>query len=363
MAHTSSLLDFYKNRRVLITGNTGFKGAWLSLWLQKMGAQVYGISLDVPSNPSLFERAGLKGSMPTTFLDINDYSKLKAAFDEAQPEFLFHLAAQSLVRPSYDEPLKTFATNTMGTAHILECCRNPNSLKSVLVVTSDKCYQNTESGKPFSENDPMGGDDPYSASKGAAEIVFHSYFKSFFQKSNSPAISSVRAGNVIGGGDWAVDRIIPDAIRAWGSQQKLEIRSPNSIRPWQHVLEPLYGYLLTAKTLVEQKSLSGESYNFGPGRENEKTVLELISKLSEHCSFSEGWDINTHQKSDKKEAQVLRLNSEKAKSQLKWKNHLDFSETLAWTGQWYSETKQKPEQLRALTLKQIEDFEAKINKD
>lgn len=360
MGKSNSLASFYKDRRVLITGHTGFKGAWLSLWLGHLGARVYGLSIDIPSQPSLYEQVKLNSETQSHFLDINDYGKLNSLVSDIQPEFIFHLAAQSLVRKSYDQPLNTFSTNVMGTAHVLESARQVKNLKAVVIVTSDKSYQNNEAGLPFVETDPMGGDDPYSASKGASELIFHSYFKSFFNQPDSASVCSVRAGNVIGGGDWALDRIVPDAIRSWGNQKNLEIRSPQSIRPWQHVLEPLYGYLLAAKVISENKKLTGESFNFGPGEQNEKSVLDLIKTLSQYCSFASGWDLSHPAKGGKKEAQVLRLKSDKAKSQLNWRNHLDFSETLKWTGQWYSEVQEKPNQARALTLQQIKDFEIKI---
>lgn len=355
------MLDsFYKGKRVFVTGHTGFKGAWLSAWLLRLGADVYGFSDGIPTRPSLFEQLELGETMRSQIGDVRDFSQIDGALREADPQIIFHLAAQSLVRPSYDHPVETFATNAMGTVHILESLRRLKNLESGIFVTSDKCYMNNETGRPFVEDDPMGGDDPYSASKGAAEIIFHSYFKSFFSKSAKPGLMSVRAGNVIGGGDWAVDRIIPDAIRAWSSGQAVEIRSPHSIRPWQHVLEPLYGYLLAARTAATDSSRHGCSYNFGPGLKNEKTVMELIEQLARSCEFAKGWQVNSGGASQKSEAQVLRLNVDRVERDLRWKSLMDFSETIEWTGLWYNQLQKKPASIREFTLSQLSQFESKV---
>lgn len=343
---------------MFVTGHTGFKGAWLSAWLIHMGADVCGYSDAIPTEPALFERLELSKHMQTTFADIRDFASIRKAIAQSRPQIIFHLAAQSLVRPSYDRPLDTFSTNIMGTANLLEAARTAMGLQAVVIATSDKCYLNRESGVPFVENDPMGGDDPYSASKGAAELVFTSYFKSFFSRSHRPGVVSVRAGNVIGGGDWAKDRVVPDCIRAWSSGEKVLLRSPESVRPWQHVLDPLAGYLQAAKAAATQSEINGESYNFGPGENAERTVLEVVKSLAEECQFSKNWQIDANAAKGKKESIFLKLNPEKAKRSLGWHARLNFEAAVTWTGNWYNVAHGSPGQMFDFTLSQIKAFES-----
>src|SRR4051812_32894796 len=261
---------FWRSKRVLITGHTGFKGAWLSLWLGELGAEVTGYALSPPSEPSLFQAAGLADRMHSTLGDVRDLSALRGAFRAARPELVLHLAAQALVRPSYDDPVTTFDTNVMGTVNVLEAARHEPSVRSVVVVTSDKCYENREWPWGYRENEAMGGHDPYSSSKGCAELVTAAYRSSFAK--GRLGIASARAGNVIGGGDWAKDRIIPDFVRAVTQGQALRVRNPGAVRPWQHVLEPLAGYLLLAEHLYSEPQRFAEAWNFGPADSDARPV-------------------------------------------------------------------------------------------
>ena len=272
--------NVYNQKKVLITGNTGFKGSWLTIWLKQLGAEVYGISIDIPSQPSNFLVSKLDEVIKTKFIDINNLESLNEEIKYIQPDFIFHLAAQPIVFDSYKNPINTFNTNIIGTCNILESVRHLTKNCVVILITSDKCYDNVEWIWGYKETDHLGGKDPYSASKAAAEIVIHSYYESFFKKSNNIRIASVRAGNVIGGGDWADSRIIPDAIRSWSENLTLQIRSPKSTRPWQHVLEPLSGYLFLGQQLFNNINLSGEAFNFGPNDLSNFTVEELLIEMS-----------------------------------------------------------------------------------
>jgi len=336
-----SFNNVFKNKKIIVTGNTGFKGSWLSLWLHKLGAQVTGISKSIPTQPSLYEVLGLDKKIKNHFADITDGEKMKSIFRASQPDFVFHLAAQPIVSISYEDPISTLQTNIMGTANILESLRAVQNPCVAVMITSDKCYDNVEWIWGYREHDALGGKDPYSASKGGAELVIKTYFHSYFSKPDSNVkLAAVRAGNVIGGGDWAVNRIVPDCVRAWSSGTPVRIRNPRSTRPWQHVLEPLGGYLRTAQLLFEgMVIIHGEPFNFGPNADQNHTVLELLQKIAEHWKFSgdnEHFAIDSNNSSFH-EAGLLKLNCDKALSLLQWKPVLDFPETARFTGEWYNE--------------------------
>ncbi|MBN23292.1 MAG: CDP-glucose 4,6-dehydratase [Bdellovibrionaceae bacterium] len=324
---------FYAGKRVLVTGNTGFKGAWLSEWLLSLGAEVTGYSIDIPTTPSLFEKLNHKERMNHVEGDILDLAHFKKVVTDVKPEIVFHLAAQSLVRLSYDQPVDTFETNVMGTVKVMEALRESPSLKSLLIITTDKCYENREWEFGYRENDPMGGKDPYSASKGCAELAFSAYYRSFFSTGKT-LCHSVRAGNVIGGGDWALDRIVPDCAKAWGQGKPVEIRNPVSVRPWQHVLEPLSGYLWLASRCEEQKELQGESFNFGPRVEVNQPVGVLVKSLQKYWPETES-KIASPDPLIKPEAGLLKLVCDKAFHHLKWRPTLGFEETMEMTAKWY----------------------------
>ena len=272
--------NIYNNKRVLVTGNTGFKGSWLTAWLLQTGANVFGISKDIPTKPSLFEVLNLNDKITHFEEDVCNFSAVKKIMEEVQPDFVFHLAAQPIVSDSYENPLETITTNVLGTTNVLEALRTLNFPCTAIIITSDKCYDNVEWVWGYKETDALGGKDIYSGSKGAAELVCKSYYHSFFKKETSKIrIATARAGNVIGGGDWALDRIVPDCMRAWSRGEVVEIRSPKATRPWQHVLEPLSGYLQLGAELFENKQLNGESFNFGPKAENSHSVEQLLNDL------------------------------------------------------------------------------------
>lgn len=330
--------DFYKGKKVLVTGHTGFKGSWLTLWLLELGAEVIGYSLDPITNKDNFVLTKLSRKIIDIRGDIKDYHKLKSIFKKYEPDIVFHLAAQPLVRLSYEFPRETFEDNIMGTINVLECVKKSESVTACINITSDKCYDNKEWIWGYKETDPMGGYDPYSASKGCSELVISSYINSFFSPSNyelhKKVISSVRAGNVIGGGDWAKDRIIPDCIRAIEENTLIEVRNPKSVRPWQHVLEPLSGYLwLGSRMQLEPSKYSG-AWNFGPDTESIVTVEEIVSKVTKGFCGS-GW-IDCSQATNKlHEAKLLNLDCSKAKFVLGWKPTLNIDECLDLVLDWY----------------------------
>lgn len=327
----------FRDKKVVITGDTGFKGAWLTLWLTEMGARVTGVAVDIPTKPALFQVLQLKNHIQHIEADIRDASMMQQIILEEKPDFLFHLAAQPIVSRSYADPVETMQTNVMGTLHILEALRQYDGPCTAVFITSDKCYDNVEWIWGYKESDHLGGKDPYSASKGAAELMIKTYVHSFFNKTDSKIkLCSVRAGNVIGGGDWAVNRIVPDCVRAWSEHQAVEIRNPQATRPWQHVFEPLSGYLLAAQALSEGKSgIHGEPFNFGPDADQNKTVEELIKRLTYYWDasleqlYQVTGDIQFH------EAGLLKLNCDKALFYLHWKPILVFEETALFTSKWY----------------------------
>lgn len=361
--------EFYKGKKVLITGSTGFKGSWLCLWLLDMGADVYGYALKPISEKDNFVRCGLDKKIKQVYGDVRDLDLLKKTFAEVKPDIVFHLAAQALVLDSYTDPRYTFETNVIGTVNFFEAVRETASVKAAVNITTDKCYKNNEWIWGYRENDPMGGEDPYSASKGCSELVTNSYIKSFFGGSDNASVASARAGNVIGGGDWAANRIIPDFFRAWIKEKPLEIRNPNAVRPWQHVLEPLNGYLLLAYNLYKEgKSYSG-GWNFGPSDENNHSVGDLIDGFLRELKkdvFADSLSFinpkykpcyETPEIADKPhEAVLLKLDISKASHFLGWKPVLDFEKTLSFTLQGYLDELCEKDIYNCRT-KQIEAFE------
>lgn len=345
----------YKGKNVLVTGHTGFKGSWLTLWLDKLGANVTGYSAYMPSNPCNFEVTGLKRRIRHITGDIRDINKLDSAFKSSRPEIVFHLAAQPIVKASYADPKKTFDTNIGGTVNVLECIRKNRGIKSAVIITSDKCYRNFEWARGYREDDILGGDDPYSASKACAEIVSNSYIKSFFG-SGRPAASAAttRAGNVIGGGDWAEARIVPDCVRAWSKGKTLEVRNPSSTRPWQHVLEPLSGYLWLGAMLYLKRGLSGEAFNFGPDQKTSEPVSRVIGELSNRLDGL-SWK-HVKPEGDVKESVLLKLSCRKARRMLKWRPVLSFKDTMKLTADWYREYYGGNTDMAKLSEEQIEAY-------
>lgn len=330
---------FFKGKKVFVTGHTGFKGSWLSQMLLQLGAEVSGYSLKPNTKPNLFSVLGLDESVKTCYSDIRDFSKLKASLEKEGPEIVFHLAAQPLVRDSYDDPLYTFETNAIGTANMLQAIAESSTVKSAVMITTDKVYNNTETGRPFKETDELGGHDPYSASKACAEIIIQSYSRSFFSKGGnrqkgSAMVASARAGNVIGGGDWSKDRLVPDIVRCIFEKKELQVRNPESIRPWQHVLDPLMGYLALAEGLYREKEECAGAWNFSPDNDSFITVEQLLKRaiaMLGKGSYTIKPDPGKH------EMQLLRLDSSKAREKLGWRPLLGLEQGLEWTFEWYSQ--------------------------
>ena len=326
--------NLYKNKKVLVTGHTGFKGSWLSSWLIQLGANVFGYSNNIPSQPSHFEELGLAEKMVSYFGDVRDYDVFESFVRKYKPEIVFHMAAQPIVTTSFKEPLETIQTNVMGVTNILEITRRVNCIKSLIIITSDKCYENVEWTYGYRETDRLGGEDPYSASKGAAEIIASTYMRSFFSDEKVYA-ATVRAGNVIGGGDWAKDRLIPDAVKAWSKLEPLVIRNPNSTRPWQHVLEPLSGYILVGAELIKRNPIcKNQSFNFGPNSVVNKTVIEVLEEMSKSWK-NITWKLDA--KKNYKEAGLLKLCCDKVNHLIEWYPTLSFEETIEFTMSWYRE--------------------------
>ncbi|MEO8452321.1 MAG: CDP-glucose 4,6-dehydratase [Gemmatimonadota bacterium] len=346
---------FYRGRSIFVTGHTGFKGAWLATWLKMLGARVSGFALP-PEEPSLFEAGRVGEGMESTFADLRNLNDLEAALRAAQPEIVFHLAAQALVRRSYHDPIGTFATNVMGTAHLLDAVRRVPSVRAVLVVTSDKCYENREWPHAYREPDPMGGRDPYSSSKGCAELVTAAYRASFFE--GGAAIATARAGNVIGGGDWAEDRIVPDLIRGLTRDEVIPIRAPHAIRPWQHVLEPLNGYLVLGQRLLEAPATASEGWNFGPAESSSVPVQALAEAVVQEWGGGRLELATTPP--GLHEATFLALDWGKARLRLGWQPRLDFGRTVALTVQWYRDFHRDPTSGKRLTEAQIEQYDRSV---
>lgn len=348
-------INKFRGANVLITGHTGFKGSWLSLWLKQLGAKVHGISLGEVSTPSNFSALGLENNINHHVFDIRDYELLNKRVKSIQPDFVFHLAAQALVKDSYNDPLQTFSTNAIGTAHVLESLRDYDKDCVLVLITSDKCYENKEWIWGYRETDRLGGKDPYSASKAAAENIIHAYLSSFFSDSKVK-IGIGRAGNVIGGGDWANNRIVPDCIKAWSNNEKVEIRNPESTRPWQHVLEPLSGYLSLASNLYENNSLHGEAFNFGPASNQNHTVKQLLNAMGQHWSQAEWKDVSNDAEKQY-EAGLLKLDCDKALQLLDWKPSLVFEDTVKFTIDWYKKYYNDTSlNMSEFTINQIEKY-------
>lgn len=344
----------FKNKTVLITGHTGFKGSWLTAWLTFLGAKVVGISDKKLENPSHFQLLKLKKNIINYFLDIRDFDKVSKIFNKHQPDFVFHLAAQALVKTSYALPKKTFETNMLGTLNILESLKKVERKCTAIIITSDKVYKNKETNKGYKEKDELGGIDPYSASKAGAELIIQSYYKSFFFNHRNLSLGIARAGNVIGGGDWSSDRLIPDYVKSYLNNQLFLLRSPKSTRPWQHVLEALWGYLLFSIKLSKDKRLNGEVFNFGPNKKNKKNVSSVIELMK---IYWKKIPIKV-QKERKKifyESNLLNLNSDKAKEELDWSCILSFKETVEFVANWYKEFYDKKNS-KIITFYQIRKY-------
>ncbi len=353
---------FWNGKKVLITGHTGFKGSWLSLWLQAYGAKLIGYSFDVPTDPSLFEVARVSEEMDSIMGDVRDLGHVKRVVLENKPEIVFHLAAQTLVRKSYEDPIQTYSSNIMGTVNVLEAVRCSDSVRVALIITSDKCYENKEWYWGYRENDPMGGHDPYSSSKGCAELVTSAYVRSFFldnQLSSEPVfVASTRAGNVIGGGDWAQDRLVPDTMKAFLEKRPAFIRYPNAIRPWQHVLEPLRGYLVLAEHLWHHGRKFVGGWNFGPNDQDSKPVSWLVQALTNLWGEDASWKTDSIQHPH--ENTYLKLDCSKARSLLKWSPRLNIEQSLEWVVEWYRAFSLGAD-MRQLTQIQIEKYKDLVN--
>lgn len=350
---------FWRGKRVLITGHTGFKGSWLTLWLQQCGAEIAGYSLAPHTDsPSLYRLAQVESGLHSVEGDIRDGASLQALMRDFRPEVVLHLAAQALVRDSYIDPVETYSVNVLGTVQFLEAVRHTPAVRVALVITSDKCYENREWAWGYRENEPMGGHDPYSSSKGCAELVTAAYRTSYFRGDvESPIVASARAGNVIGGGDWAKDRLIPDIIRALQQNRSVQIRSPYAIRPWQHVLEPLNGYLTLAERAWHDGDACAEGWNFGPNDQDARPVQWIVERMTELWGDDARWERDSTPQPH--EAHYLKLDASKAKMRLNWQPHLDLSTTLEWVVEWYRK-QGHGEDARQLTLEQITRYQNRL---
>jgi len=351
--------SFWKGKKVLITGNTGFKGAWLSIWLSKLGAEIQGYALVPPTQPSIFSEANLEARIPTTIGNILDAELFRKTLDECNPEIVFHMAAQPIVRQSYTDPVGTYMDNVIGTAQVLHTIRQSRSVKAVVVITTDKCYENKEWEWGYREIDTLGGYDPYSSSKACAELVSSSFRSSFFNPkeyghTHNVALATARAGNVIGGGDWAKDRLVPDIIRSIESKEMVLLRNPHATRPWQHVLEPLYGYLLLAQKLYTKGPEFGEAWNFGPKDTDVKSVVWIVKHLMQLWGVKDGYTIDSN--NHPHEAHVLKLDCSKSSSRLKWTPVWDVSNALQKIHEWYAAYAKRNDVFETC-ISQIDNFE------
>ncbi len=344
---------FFFRKKVLITGHTGFKGSWLSLWMHHMGANVLGISNGNVSYPSNYEILQLKKKIKTKKIDINNFKKVKSAINSFNPNFIFHLAAEAIVQRSYKNPKKTWDTNSLGTINILETLRNYNKNVTVVIITSDKVYKNLEISKGYKEEDSLGNIDPYSASKASADLATQSYIKSFLIRNKNIKISIARAGNVIGGGDWAVGRLIPDCIRSWSKNKIVVLRNPRSTRPWQHVLDVLNGYIKLAINLNKNKKINGEAFNFGPIIEKNNEVINVVKKMQLFWSKAR-WKQETKKKFY--ESNLLHLNCSKANKLLKWNCNLNLDKTIFFTIAWYKHFYKNPKDIYNFSIAQLNQF-------
>lgn len=352
------LSKYFKGKKILITGHTGFKGSWLTFWMSNLGAKIVGVSKNIPTNPSTFNTLNLKKKCKDLRADISNLKIIKKIIINEKPDFLFHLAAQSLVKKSFKKPIETFSSNTIGTLNILESLKFLKNQCNVVLITSDKSYKNLEKKNGYKESDRLGGSDPYSASKAAAELAIQSYISSYFSKKSNIKITVARAGNVIGGGDWSYDRLIPDCIKSWSKNKTVIIRSPNSTRPWQHVLEALGGYIVLSINLKNKKNLHGEAFNFGPSSNNQKNVISLVKKMSKYWKNIR-WKIKKNKKF--KETKILNLNCDKAKKLLSWKSVLSFDNNIKMVTDWYKTFYFNRKNIKELSVKQIRYYQNKIN--
>ena len=350
----------FAGKRVLVTGHTGFKGSWLTAWLLNLGARVAGVSRDIPTDPAMFVELGLRERISHHVVDIRDLPALRAAFEAEKPDFVFHLAAQAIVSTSYSDPVDTISSNVVGTMNVLECLRAFQHECRAVIITSDKCYDNVEWVWGYRETDALGGKDVYSGSKGAAELVVKCYLQSFMMKPDCPVRLAVgRAGNVIGGGEWAKDRIVVDCMRAWSKGAAVEIRSPQATRPWQHVLEPLSGYLRLAQSLAASRDLHGEAFNFGPRAEQNHTVVQLLTDLGRRWGLSDSHAYRVTANIPFHEAGLLKLNCDKALFHLRWRPTWVYEDTIRHVSDWYYEFyRGRRERMHELTIEQIETYEA-----
>ncbi|MEX1134726.1 MAG: CDP-glucose 4,6-dehydratase [Acidimicrobiia bacterium] len=353
----SGWLNVFKGRRVLVTGHTGFKGSWMAIWLNRLGADVQGFSLE-PVQQSLFSAAGVADMTTSLYGDVRNPDDVSEAFSSAQPEVVFHLAAQSLVRRGYENPIETYGTNVMGTANVLEAARHSQSVRGVVVVTSDKCYENRETTRSYRKTDALGGRDPYSSSKGCAELVTSAYRRSFFNDSVGPFVASARAGNVIGGGDWSEDRLVPDIARSMQKREPVVIRNPGHVRPWQHVLEPLRGYLMLGGALLEGRGQFAQEWNFGPGDDAAVSVQTLTQWIVE--AWGGGSVIVAPDSDAPHEASVLKLDTTKAQRFLRYQPLIGIHMMIEMAVSWYKGYQASPHRARELTETQIDEYTARI---
>lgn len=352
------MFSIYNDKRVFLTGHTGFKGSWLALWLTKLGAKVCGYSLAPNTKPSMFEELNIQNKISKSIIgDILDYEKLQAEMKAFEPDIVFHLAAQPLVRLSYAEPILTYKTNVIGSLNVLEVARHTPSVKAFVNITTDKCYENKEVNRGYREDEPMGGYDMYSSSKGCVEIMSSSFRRSFLQAEGTYAMATARAGNVIGGGDWALDRLIPDCVRYINAGEKIEIRNPVAVRPWQHVLEPLSGYLLLGEKLLEEGKKFAQGFNFGP---NEDSVLRVAEVAQKVCEYYGKGDVVVQKRDDLHEANLLMLNIEKAEQVLGWIPTYTAEEAVKKSVEWYKHFYSQDADMYDFTMKQIKEYEESI---
>jgi len=353
------IFNIYKGKKVLVTGHTGFKGAWLTFWLYLMGAKILGVSKNVITKPSLYRTLKIKDKIRNKFLDIQDFKKLNKTFLQFKPDFVFHLAAQALVKKSFEDPRETFLTNSIVTLNILHAIKNLKNKCNAVIITSDKCYLNLEQNKGYKETDQIGGIDPYSASKASAEIIIKCYQKSFLQKNTKISFVVARAGNVVGGGDWSDNRLIPDCIKAWTKNRSVNIRNPRSTRPWQHVLEAIGAYLYIGIVLLKNKKLNGEAFNFGPSSKKNFSTREVLKILSSYWPSKS--NISYLKKSKFKESNLLRLNCNKVKKKIGWSSILSFQDTIHLTAEWYETFYFNKKNIFKISKRQIDNYINKFN--
>ena len=352
-------LKIFHQKKVIITGHTGFKGSWLSLWLSLSGAKVLGISNKILTNPSNYGAINLKKNVNSKKIDIRNLNQLKKTILNFKPDYIFHLAAQSLVKMSYLNPIYTYETNTIGTLNILESIRFLKNRCNVVLITSDKSYKNLEIKRGYKETDLLGGVDPYSSSKASAELIIQTYIKTFLKDKRNISVAIARAGNVIGGGDWSLNRLIPDCVKSWSKNRKVSIRSPKATRPWQHVLEALSGYIILSYNLSKNRKLNGEVFNFGPSNKKEFTVIDVIQNMKKDWK-KVSWKLIKKNKFHY-ESNLLKLNSSKAKKFLKWKSVLSFNETIKLVSSWYKNYYEKRKDIKMISIQQIKYYEKIFN--